>query len=66
MQHHCAVVLHGAIYVFLILVVYPDKCGGTEREAVLLPATYVQIPLKLCNLSSLILLWMYLHVLLTP
>lgn len=51
-QRNCAVVLHSAIYVFLILVVYADKCGSTETEVVLLPATYVQIPLKLCNLSS--------------
>jgi len=66
-QHNCAVVLHGAIYVFLILVMYPDKCGSTEREVVLLPATSLEIHLKFCNLSSsLTLLWMYLHVLLTP
>jgi len=66
MQHNCAVVLHSAIYLFLILVVYPDKCS-TEREVVLLPATSLHIPLKLCSLSlSLTLLWIYLHVLLTP
>jgi hypothetical protein len=38
-QHNCAVVLYGAIYVILILVMFPDKCGSTEREVLLLPAT---------------------------
>jgi len=39
MQHNCAVVLYGAMYVFLILVVFPDKCGSIEREVALLPPT---------------------------